>query len=611
MLRVNEGHGNQPYYQAVVAANGSIKPSYALIRGKPVCRQDGVYYLRYRDKTGKRHYQFAGTDPKQVRVMQLQRQHVIAGEEMGLPAVDPPPAARPKKVLALEPPSVAPLVNPQAPPADASSNRLAMAPTVDKFVREMTAIRSRGRAYGCRLQLGLFLKTFKKAYLDEIDDDDVIAYVAKLRERNLSLRTIANYCATLNAFLRRYDYKDRVKKRFVPKPTEKKVCAYSAADLKAIFKSATPEEEILFRFFLGIGMREREVMFAAWRDLEFERGLFHVTEKLDAGFTIKDKEERLIPIPSGLLEQLKRRYQKRTHERGYGCPAARSQQERLAVCPDSTECSDPKCYAAKVDAHVRQTVAAKPKLVQISTANGTPKDGSAVVPRNKYVEIRNYKPTNQKQRDWPEYKPCKFTTEAIVTQGSEKGELRRVCANPECLIHHAKKPRPNVAADAGVKAEQEKRRREEALAPATGLRVLSAIVEAVPVRLMKGDLLFVVEHLAAMLDKRRVAIVLRQHGIGKAKCPSDTPAKLLAAFLRKSEESVLGRLLVEIVILRSANSVNVSDKLLKDAAEFYKVDVNVITAKVKPEFAAKDKAKTTKQATPKPPAKVVKKTTAA
>jgi len=52
------------------------------------------------------------------------------------------------------------------------------------------------------------------------------------------------------------------------------VCAYSAADLKAIFKSATAEEEILFRFFLGMGMREREVMFASWRDLEFERGFF-------------------------------------------------------------------------------------------------------------------------------------------------------------------------------------------------------------------------------------------------------------------------------------------------------------------------------------------------
>src|ERR1700678_1688182 len=51
------------------------------------------------------------------------------------------------------------------------------------------------------------------------------------------------------------------------------------------------------------------------------------------------------------------------------------------------QCSDPQCSAAQGDAHVHKSLAAKPKLVQISTAYGTPKDGSAVVPRNKYVEI--------------------------------------------------------------------------------------------------------------------------------------------------------------------------------------------------------------------------------
>ncbi len=270
--------------------------------------------------------------------------------------------------------------------------------------------------------------------------------------------------------------------------------------------------------------------------------------------------------------------------------------------PDS--CSDPKCYAAKVDAHVRQTIAAKPKLVQISTAYGPTMEGSAAVPRNKYVEIRRDKPTKKEQQNWPEYKTCKFTTEAIVTEGSEKGELRRVCANPDCPVHHAQR-QPNIA-DAVIKAEQEKRRREEVIAQTTGLRVLSAIIDAVPVRLMKRDLLFVVEHLAAMLDERRLSIVLRQHGIGKAKSTTDTPAKMLAAFIRKADESTLGRLLVEIVILRAAHSPTDSGKVLKEAADLYKVDVNAITTKVKQEFAAKDKAKAVKQVTPKPLAKAIK-----
>jgi ParB family chromosome partitioning protein len=78
-----------------------------------------------------------------------------------------------------------------------------------------------------------------------------------------------------------------------------------------------------------------------------------------------------------------------------------------------------------------------------------------------------------------------------------------------------------------------------------------------------------------------------------------------AAFVRKAEESVLGRLLVEIVILHSTHSASDSGKVLKDAADFYKVDVDAITAKVKQEFAATDWAKIAKKVTPKPPAKTV------
>jgi ParB family chromosome partitioning protein len=261
--------------------------------------------------------------------------------------------------------------------------------------------------------------------------------------------------------------------------------------------------------------------------------------------------------------------------------------EGMAALYDS--CSDPKCYAAKLDAHVRQTIAAKPKLVQISTAYGVQKEGSTAVPRNRYVEIRQDKPTKKEQESWPEYKTCKFMSEAIVTEGSEKGEIRRVCANPECPIHHARKPKP--ATDATIKAEQEKRRREEAIAQVTGLRVLSAITEAVSVRLMKRDLLFLVERLSAVLDEHSLAIILRQHNLGKPNAATDAPAKLLSAFFRKADEGTLGRLLVELAVLQAAASPNESSKALREAAEFYKVDVGAITTKVKQEFATKDKTK--------------------
>jgi ParB family chromosome partitioning protein len=113
------------------------------------------------------------------------------------------------------------------------------------------------------------------------------------------------------------------------------------------------------------------------------------------------------------------------------------------------------------------------------------------------------------------------------------------------------------------------------------------------------------------LDERRLAVIFRLHGIGKASGAGDAPAKLLASFLRKADESTLGRVLVAITVLQSAHSPNESAKALREAAEFYKVDVAAITTKVKQEFSAKEKDKTAKKAAPKPPAKIAKKAVAA
>jgi ParB family chromosome partitioning protein len=272
------------------------------------------------------------------------------------------------------------------------------------------------------------------------------------------------------------------------------------------------------------------------------------------------------------------------------------------------QCTDPACYQRKIDAHVKQTIAAKPKLVQIGTAYGKPAEGSPVIPRNKYVEIRRDKPKNKNERDWPEYKMCKYTSEAIVTEGTEKGETKKICANSDCPIHHPKRQQQRNHADAAFKAEQEKRRRDEALAQTTGLRVLKAIGDAVPVRLMKRDLLFLAERLTAMLDERKLAVLIRQHGIGKQK--DAAPAKLLSAFLPKAEESKLGRILVETVILLSTHNQTDTPKILRDAAHAYKVDVDAISAGVKQEFAAKEKAKSAKKPAPKPQTKAAKKAAA-
>jgi ParB family chromosome partitioning protein len=171
---------------------------------------------------------------------------------------------------------------------------------------------------------------------------------------------------------------------------------------------------------------------------------------------------------------------------------------------NESQCTDPNCYAAKVEAHVQKQVAAKPELVQISTAYGQQQEGSKIVTRSKYVEIRSEKPDSPEKAKWPEFKTCRFTAEAIVADGLDKGEVRKVCTQPDCPVHHPKK-QPSKA-DASFKVEQDKRRREEALANATGLRVLQTIVASVPVRLMKRDLLFIAEQMLPLLDEKSLEI---------------------------------------------------------------------------------------------------------
>jgi ParB family chromosome partitioning protein len=67
--------------------------------------------------------------------------------------------------------------------------------------------------------------------------------------------------------------------------------------------------------------------------------------------------------------------------------------------------------------------------------------------------------------------------------------------------------------------------------------------------------------------------------------------------------------LVETVILLSMRPEADSAKVLRDAAQTYKVDTDAITANVKQEFAAKEKGMSAKKAVSKP-AKPTKKTAA-
>jgi ParB family transcriptional regulator, chromosome partitioning protein len=122
-----------------------------------------------------------------------------------------------------------------------------------------------------------------------------------------------------------------------------------------------------------------------------------------------------------------------------------------------------------------------------------------------------------------------------------------------------------------------------------GLRVLAAVGSAIPVRLMKRDLLFILEKLVSLMEENRLEMLARQHGI-RQKRDDGGIAKTLTAFVRRADEGTLSRLVVESSILLAASRGNTS-AILRDAATAYKVDADAIASKVRQEFAAKEKTK--------------------
>ena len=106
----------------------------------------------------------------------------------------------------------------------------------------------------------------------------------------------------------------------------------------------------------------------------------------------------------------------------------------------------------------------------------------------------------------------------------------------------------------------------------TGVRVLAAIGAAVPVRLMKRDLLFVIEKLVSLMDEPRLEMLARHHAI-RQKRDDGGIGKTFAACIRRADEGALSRLLVETGILLAASRSNAA-AVLRDAAAAYKVDTD-------------------------------------
>jgi ParB family chromosome partitioning protein len=261
-------------------------------------------------------------------------------------------------------------------------------------------------------------------------------------------------------------------------------------------------------------------------------------------------------------------------------------------------CTDPVCFRSKLDAHVAQTLETKPKLVQISSA-WTSREG-APIGRNRYVEleVKRTKANGSADKLSPAQKPCEKMSEAIVMDGGKRGQIVKVCSDPNCRVHHPDRPSPQK--QERERAEERKRIEQDKLAITIRHRILAAVLGKVAAPLKKSDLLQVAQYVVSHLPYPQVQTMAKRH-----KVEADKNATSLESLLTKRiasyDEAGLCRTLLEITLLDSAyqrGSNGPNDPLL-ETAKRYRID----TAKIEKAVSEQAAAKQEKQPNRKPATK--------
>jgi integrase len=156
-----------------------------------------------------------------------------------------------------------------------------------------------------RLALHEFINAIDVQYIHEITVKILRTYKEFLVAQGYAGKTIDTRINIVYFMLKKNGVAARLPKDELPPVETETAVPYSEGDLERLFAKMDKEQTVQYKFFLGSACRDREVRFAAWADINFDKGTYTIRSKLEAGFTVKNHESRTVPLPSSLVALLK------------------------------------------------------------------------------------------------------------------------------------------------------------------------------------------------------------------------------------------------------------------------------------------------------------------
>jgi integrase len=261
----------------VIAANGRVKPDYVVIGDKEERHPEGAYYLEWYEGS-RRVRRSVGKDAATAAARRHRQEQILASKAAGIKLAD-----------------------------EGSSDGTLLGDAVVTYLEDIKKTKKHKTYAAYKTALEYFLESCTKARVTDIARTDLLQYSAFLRDtKKLQPRTVYNKFESIMSFLKTNGIRGLVGKNDWPRYVEDEPVIYEREELNKFFAACNDDERLWFEFFLMTGLREQEVMYCTWSEINLIRGVITVRYKPEFGFSPKAYKGREVPIPDRLVKSLKK-----------------------------------------------------------------------------------------------------------------------------------------------------------------------------------------------------------------------------------------------------------------------------------------------------------------
>lgn len=189
-------------------------------------------------------------------------------------------------------------------PVEVKDKRIRLADTAAAYIDDCHKRNALEAEQQARLVTAEFMAAVKLKFVDEVTRDSILTFDQSLRDMGRARRTIKNKRQRLQSWLR---FAGADSALFPPKVRVPKTLPtiYDQAQIKALMGAADAYQHMAISMLLKLGLRDGEGQHAEWSDIDWLDHTFHVQSKAKYEFTVKDFEDRRIPIGDDLMAEFK------------------------------------------------------------------------------------------------------------------------------------------------------------------------------------------------------------------------------------------------------------------------------------------------------------------